>query len=88
MTELKLIEQALSEYLTVDRVAMLIFVFNCAVQSLPDPNGGKFYQFIYSFAHLLAGNVNLVRKVNDGARFHKGQQGENPSPRMGETFVA
>lgn len=68
--------QTISDYLTVDRVAMLIFVFNCAVQSLPEPNGGKLYQFVYGFAHALAGNVNVVRKAGKGARFHEGQ----PSP--------
>lgn len=54
---------ALSDYLTVDRMALLYFVFNCAVQALPDPNGGKVYRFFYQFFHLLAGNTNVVRKA-------------------------
>lgn len=63
----------LHEYLTVDRVLLLYFVYNTAVQALPEPNGSKLYRFFYGFAHGLAGNTNVVRKNTSGARFHQDQ---------------
>lgn len=31
------------------------WVYSCAVDALPAPNGNKFYQFVYKFTHGLAG---------------------------------
>ncbi len=52
------------EWLTTDRVVMLYFVFNTAIQALPDPGpeSGLIYRFLFRFAHSLAGNINVVRK--------------------------
>jgi len=69
-------------YLTADRIVLIYYVFNCAVQSLPDPNGGKFYQFIYRFCHLLAGNTNLVRRQLKDATFHEMQRYPTTTPKL------
>lgn len=53
----------LDGWLTPDRVFMLYYVFNCAVQSMPDPNGSKSYRWLFKFLHLVAGNTNMTRKV-------------------------
>lgn len=42
---------------------MLYYVFNCAVQSMPDPNGSKLYRWAFKFLHLIAGNINMTRKT-------------------------
>ena len=43
---------------------LLYYVFNAAVQALPDPlpGGSRGYLFLYGFLHALAGNLALVRK--------------------------
>lgn len=43
---------------------LIVYVFNCAIQALPDPEqgGSKLYRFVYSFAHLMGGNIGLIRK--------------------------
>lgn len=40
------------------------YVFSCFTQALVQPTVGapRWYVFTYRFAHLLAGNVNVVRK--------------------------
>lgn len=53
---------AFDQWLTVDRTLMLAYIFAAAVQAMPDPNGSKFYRFVYGFLHTLAGNIALVRK--------------------------
>jgi len=41
------------------------WLFNAAVTALPQPNGGKAYQFIYRFMHTLAGNLDrAAQKLN------------------------
>lgn len=56
----------LEEWLTPDRVAMLIFMYNAAVQALPDPNGSKVYTWLYRFSHLLAANIRVTAKKFPG----------------------
>ena len=54
---------AVDNWFTVDRTLMLAYIFACAVQALPGPEGsGKLYRFLYGFAHTVAGNIALVRK--------------------------
>ena len=54
---------SLEQWFTVDRTLMLAYIFACAVQAMPDPDGsGKAYRFIYAFLHTAAGNIALVRK--------------------------
>ncbi len=52
------------EGLTPAMTALLYFVFNCLVQSMPDPDPGSttFYVWLFKFLHTLAGNTNVVRK--------------------------
>jgi len=44
------------------------YVFSCFTQALIDPatTSHKLYIFAFRFAHLLAGNVNVVRKPLKG----------------------
>lgn len=51
-------------YGTPDRLLMAIAIYNAFVQALPDPEAGdgKAYRFIYSAAHGLAFNFNLIRR--------------------------
>jgi hypothetical protein len=53
-------------FLTPDRVAMLMWMFSAAVQSLPSPNGNKLYSFIYKFSHLMAANIREAAKRPPG----------------------
>ncbi len=54
-----------SEWLTADRLLMLYFIFNSAVQAMPDPdsNSSVVYVFVFKFIHLIAGNINMTRKA-------------------------
>ena len=63
MNELGQISKLL-EGLTPGTVALLYFVFNCLVQSMPDPDAGSttVYVWLFKFLHTLAGNTNVVRK--------------------------
>ena len=51
------IEQFLAQPL-VWKILAGYWVFNAAVTALPQPNGSKPYQFLYRFAHTLAGNLD------------------------------
>jgi hypothetical protein len=53
-------------FLTPDRVAMLMWMFSAAVQSLPSPNGNKLYSFVYKFFHLMAANIREAAKKPPG----------------------
>jgi hypothetical protein len=53
---------AISDWLTPDRVAMLMWMFSGAVQGLPQPNGSDFYRWLYRFAHFLAANIRVAGK--------------------------
>ncbi len=66
MDELLKLLAAIDKWLTHDRVIMLYYVFNCTVQSMPDPNGNKLYRFAFKFMHLIAGNINMTRKAYSG----------------------
>lgn len=67
MDALQQVLQAVDHWLTPDRVAMLYYIYNAAVQSLPGPEGsGKGYRFFYGLMHTLAGNTGLVRKQLKG----------------------
>lgn len=68
---MRTVEMAMNEFLTADRLLMLYFIFNSAVQALPDPDSRstKLYRFLYGFLHTIAGNIALVRKqARDWAR--------------------
>lgn len=56
--------EAVAVYLTVDRAMFLYFIYNAAVQALPDPlpQGSRLYLFLFRFSHALAANINVVRK--------------------------
>lgn len=56
--------QAVGDWFTVDRVVMLFWVYNAAVQALPEPDqtSSKLYIFAYRMAHWAAANINVVRK--------------------------
>jgi hypothetical protein len=64
VTELAQAPAFLDQWLTADRVVLLYYVYNSAVQALPDPDAtsGKLYRFFFGFLHSLAGNIALVRK--------------------------
>lgn len=64
MSDLAQFLEALTVYLTVDRAMFVYFIYNAAVQALPDPlpEGSRFYLFVFRFAHALAANINVVRK--------------------------
>ena len=53
-----------SYFVTPSFVAAGYFIFNCAIQALPDPNetSGRLYTFAFRFAHLVGGNTILARK--------------------------
>jgi hypothetical protein len=55
----------LNEWMSYDRVVGLYFIFNMLVQALPDPDEKStvFYVFFFRFMHLVAGNLNVTRKV-------------------------
>lgn len=57
--------QLFDGWLTADRVVMLYYIFNCTVQSMPTPdsNSSAIYVFVFKMIHLLAGNINMTRKV-------------------------
>ncbi len=40
------------------KIVLAYWLFNALVSSMPNPNGGKLYQFVYRFMHTLAGNVD------------------------------
>lgn len=47
------------------KAVLAYWLFNAAVAALPQPNGGKFYQFVYRFLHILAGNIDrAAQKLN------------------------
>ncbi len=52
------------EWATPDRLLMLYYIFNSAVQAMPDPdnNSSAVYVFVFKFIHLIAGNINMTRK--------------------------
>lgn len=68
-------------WLTPDRVAMLMFIFNAAVQALPDPNGSKGYTWFYRMMHLLAANIRVTAK-----KFPSGKQ-ENETQAVNAMLV-
>ena len=39
------------------KLVVAYWLFSAAVDSLPQPNGNKFYQWLYGFLHATAGNV-------------------------------
>jgi hypothetical protein len=47
---------------------MVTYVFNSAVQALPDPDmtSSKKYVFFFRFMHALAANINVARKKRKG----------------------
>lgn len=54
----------LSYWVTPSFVAAAYWIFNAAIQALPDPDetSGAFYTFAFRFAHMVAGNTALARK--------------------------
>jgi len=47
------------------KAVVAYWLFNAAVTALPQPNGGKVYQFVYRFLHTLAGNLDrAAQKLN------------------------
>lgn len=40
------------------KIIAAYWLFNALASSLPAPNGGKFYQFVFRFVHTLAGNMD------------------------------
>ena len=78
---LSAILQAIQQYLTPDRVAMLYYVFNCAVQALPSPTVDDrwTYRWLYGWSHTLAGNVGLVQK--------RLKNGKTPEPDLSQMQV-
>lgn len=62
MDELTKLLVAVDEWLTTDRTIMLYYIFNCAVQSMPNPDSGRLYTWVFKFAHMVAGNINVTRK--------------------------
>ena len=63
-------EAWISEYLTADRIVMMMFIYNAAVQALPEPEerSPAGYLFVYRFAHGFAANINVVRKSMEKTR--------------------
>lgn len=49
---------------TPERVLVLYYVYNNAVQALPDPlpSSSRFYLFFYRFAHGIAANWGVVKR--------------------------
>lgn len=39
---------------------VLYWLYNDLVDSLPEPNGNKFYQFAYAFLNKVAGNLSVA----------------------------
>lgn len=64
MTEIEQAATIVEQWLTVDRAMLLYFVFNSAIQALPDPDesSGMGYRFLFGFFHALAANINVVRR--------------------------
>ncbi len=60
----------IDEYLTADRIVMMMFIYNAAVQALPEPAEGSSgpYVFVYRFSHAFAANINVVRKSMEKTR--------------------
>ena len=63
MNELEPISK-LVEGLSPGMAMLLYYVFNCLVQSMPDPDAGSTtaYVWVFKFLHTLAGNINVSRK--------------------------
>lgn len=63
MNELEPISK-LFEGLSPGMTVLLYYVFNCLVQSMPDPDPGSttVYVWAFKFLHTLAGNINVSRK--------------------------
>ena len=64
MSEIGKVFEVTSAYLTADRIFFLLWIYNAAVQALPDPHpdAGRFYVFVFRFAHAIAANINVVRR--------------------------
>jgi hypothetical protein len=45
------------------KLVVAYWLFSAAVDSLPQPNGNKFYQWLYAFLHSLAGNVKRAAQT-------------------------
>lgn len=58
------LDALVSYWVTPSFVAASYWIFNAAIQALPDPDAtsGRLYVFAYRFTHMVAGNTALARK--------------------------